>query len=327
MDSAVINVLIVDDLADNRDTLGALLSDAQDYRYHCIFARNGGEALALLEQQPIDVVLLDVMMPIMDGFETCRRIRSTPGLLDIPVIMVTALNDRDSRLKGIDAGADDFLSKPIDEDELLAKMRSIARLNRYRRLIEQSQRVAFLESYDALTQLPKRDLLLRQIDAALAKSAGQAGVAVLRVGLDNASDIGERLGSDSGDQLLNEVAARLMASVSRKVLSAVTLARLGGVQFALLLSNDGSDCKTASTAEHIAERLRQALRQPYSIDGQTLLLTASVGISLGPQDGSDAVTLLANAATTMAHVRHDGGDGQQFYTPALVSAAADASAT
>ncbi len=130
-------VLIVDDEPAGRETLEALLLKED---YHLGFARNGMEALAQAADLTPDVILLDVMMPGMDGFNVCRRLRSDPHLSEVPVIMVTALDDQDSRLQGIEAGADDFISKPFNRTELRARIRTITRLNRYRRLLAERAR-------------------------------------------------------------------------------------------------------------------------------------------------------------------------------------------
>jgi two-component system, cell cycle response regulator len=130
----LINVLIVDDEPLGRETLAALLSPL-GYQLH--FAANGAEALQLAIAIPPDLVLLDVMMPGMDGFEVCQKLRAHASLADLPVIMLTALDDRESRLRGIEAGADDFVSKPYDRVELRARVKTITRLNRYRRLVNE----------------------------------------------------------------------------------------------------------------------------------------------------------------------------------------------
>ncbi len=130
-------VLIVDDEPAGRETLEALLLKED---YHLGFARNGMEALTQAADLTPDVILLDVMMPAMDGFEVCRRLRSDPNLSEVPVIMVTALDDQDSRMQGIEAGADDFISKPFNRTELRARIRTITRLNRYRRLLSERAR-------------------------------------------------------------------------------------------------------------------------------------------------------------------------------------------
>ncbi|MBK8048229.1 MAG: response regulator [Anaerolineales bacterium] len=132
-------VLIVDDQSIGRDALEGVLLD-QAYDLH--FAVDGLDALSKATTIVPDVILLDVMMPGMDGFEVCRHLRADPVLKEVPVIMVTALDDRDSRLRGIEAGADDFATKPFDRAELRARVRTITRLNRYRRLL--SERLRFM---------------------------------------------------------------------------------------------------------------------------------------------------------------------------------------
>jgi DNA-binding response OmpR family regulator len=125
-------ILIVDDIAANRQTLVELL-DSGDY---CLVeASNGHEALRLAAESPPDLVLLDVMMPDLDGYAVCRRFRADARLAEMPVVMVTALDDHGSRLAGLEAGADDFITKPFDRAELRARVRTITRLNRFRRLV------------------------------------------------------------------------------------------------------------------------------------------------------------------------------------------------
>ncbi|MHB8884813.1 MAG: PleD family two-component system response regulator [Methylovirgula sp.] len=118
-------ILVVDDVLPNLKLLEARLT--AEY-FDVTTASNGPEALALCSRQDCDIVLLDVMMPGMDGFEVCRRLKRDPSTAHIPVIMVTALDQPADRLRGLDVGADDFLTKPIDEMTLLARVRSLARL-------------------------------------------------------------------------------------------------------------------------------------------------------------------------------------------------------
>jgi CheY-like chemotaxis protein len=127
-------ILIVDDQEIGRITLEGMLLPL-GYDLH--FAASGREALALLDRVRPDVVLLDVMMPEMDGFTVCRRIRATPRWRDVPVILVTALDDRDSRIRGLEAGADDFVSKPVDWAELRARVQTTISLGRTRRQLQE----------------------------------------------------------------------------------------------------------------------------------------------------------------------------------------------
>lgn len=131
-------ILIADDEPMARELLAEWLATEDDMRV--ITAGTGDEALEKALTVAPDVILLDVMMPGLDGFDVCRRLREEPAVAEVPVLLITALADRDSRLKGIEAGADDFITKPYDGAELRARVRTIARLNRYRRLLAERAR-------------------------------------------------------------------------------------------------------------------------------------------------------------------------------------------
>lgn len=125
-------ILAVDDLPQNLRLLDAVLSPRG---YRLLTAASGAEALAMLPESGADLVLLDIVMPEMDGYEVCRRIRSTPGFEYLPVVMITASGDQE-KLRAIEAGADDFVSKPFIQGELLARVASLARIKRYQDTIE-----------------------------------------------------------------------------------------------------------------------------------------------------------------------------------------------
>ncbi|MEK9164643.1 MAG: response regulator [Chloroflexota bacterium] len=131
-------ILIVDDDADVRQLLGTVLAGED---YVLAFANDGVETLQKAAELMPDLVLLDVMMPVMNGFDTCQRLRADPRLAEVPVIMITALDDLESRVRGIQSGADDFVSKPFEIIELQARVRTVTQLNRYRQLL--SERAKF----------------------------------------------------------------------------------------------------------------------------------------------------------------------------------------
>ncbi len=147
--SAPATVLIVDDTPESIEVMqGAFDGEG----YTILVADNGFKALALAEERKPDVVLLDVMMPVLDGFEVCRRMRQSATISQVPILLVTALDDRDSRLRGLEAGADDFISKPVDRLELRARVKTITRLNRFQRLAQAQQRLAQSERLDAIAR-------------------------------------------------------------------------------------------------------------------------------------------------------------------------------
>jgi class 3 adenylate cyclase/CheY-like chemotaxis protein len=127
-----VTILAVDDLPQNLRLLDAILSPRG---YRVLTATSGEEALAVLPTSGADLVLLDILMPGMDGYEVCRRIRSTPGFEFLPVVMITASGDQE-KVRAIEAGADDFVSKPLNQGELLARVASLARVKRYQDTIE-----------------------------------------------------------------------------------------------------------------------------------------------------------------------------------------------
>jgi signal transduction histidine kinase len=153
-------ILIVDDEPSARETLIAML-EGQGYKLE--EAVNGSEALEMAERLRPDLILLDVMMPGMDGFEVCRRIRSAPQLAEVPILILTALDDRTSLMTGIEAGADDYLSKPINRQELVARVRTITRLNRYRTLIEQRESLREMAERVVIAQEEERQRISRDL--------------------------------------------------------------------------------------------------------------------------------------------------------------------
>ncbi len=145
-------VLVVDDVPANVKLLDARLS--AEY-FDVTTAQNGNEALALCERAECDVVLLDVMMPDLDGFEVCRKLKSNPATHHIPVIMVTALDQPSDRVRGLEAGADDFLTKPVNDVALISRVRSLARL----KLMTDELRMRAVTSKEIGIQNPEREAI------------------------------------------------------------------------------------------------------------------------------------------------------------------------
>jgi len=134
----ITNILIVDDNAANRETLEAMLTGLG---HELRFAQSGDEALRQAFQLPPDLILLDINMPGMDGFEVCEKLRADSKLSGVPIVITTSRDDKDSKLKGINAGADDFITKPIDGMEIRARVKMILRLNRYRKSLQQQDEI------------------------------------------------------------------------------------------------------------------------------------------------------------------------------------------
>lgn len=130
---------MVDDEKLNVEILEGILSE----KYEVVTAYNGNEALLKVEKTSPDLILLDIMMPGMDGYEVCRMLKRNKKTLHIPIVMVTALTEKTDKIKAIEAGADDFLSKPVDVDELNARVKSLLRIKYYHdSLVEEQKRLS-----------------------------------------------------------------------------------------------------------------------------------------------------------------------------------------
>jgi len=156
-------ILIVDDEYVGRETLQSVL---EGEGYHLEMAENGLQAIEKAKALLPDVILLDVMMPGMTGFEVCQRIRNDPQVAEIPIIILTALDDRESLLNSLKAGADDFISKPFDRYELRARLIGITRLNRYHKLVQERTKLReahtqLLGAYEATIEGWSRAMDLR----------------------------------------------------------------------------------------------------------------------------------------------------------------------
>jgi putative two-component system response regulator len=159
-------ILVIDDESIARITIEALLSSEN---YEMYFAENGEEGITIASDIKPDIILLDVMMPGMNGFETCKKIRGMADLAEVPILLVTALDDRESRMSGLQSGADDFITKPYDIFELQIRIQNMTRLNRYRLLIDQRKEMdklhqELLEAYDLTIEGWSSALVIRDME-------------------------------------------------------------------------------------------------------------------------------------------------------------------
>ena len=145
-------VLVVDDNQENLELLQAYLEDID---CEAVSARDGLEALEIIANRPPDLILLDVMMPKMSGFEVCKRLKNDPKTSDIPIIMVTALNEFGDIERGIDSGTDDFISKPVNKLELLTRVRTMLKLKHLSDKLERT--LAYLSEIEKQAQITKSD--------------------------------------------------------------------------------------------------------------------------------------------------------------------------
>jgi len=293
-------VLVVDD---DRSTRSTLRHTLQRDGFRVEEASDGQQALAMLTSFQPDVILMDAMMPVMDGFTACARMQELPNGADIPVLMITALQDNSSVERAFAAGASDYIPKPIHYAVLSQRVRRIIEANRA------EKRIRHLAYNDVLTNLPNRTLFFELLGKSIdhARSAGQQ-VAVLFMDLDRFKYVNDNLGHAIGDRLLQDVAQR----VRQTVRSADAVARLGGDEFTVVLNELDSPASAASAAHNIV----RALSVPFPIDGHEIFVTASVGIAMFPHDGGDVATLVKHADSAMYRAKRTN-TGFQFYESSM----------
>ncbi len=411
-------------------------------------ARDGPEALATLEQQGIDLVLLDVDMPGMDGFEVCERMRLSPPLQDLPVLMMTGLHDLESVQRSYSAGATDFVVKPPNWVVLAHRVRYMVRASRTTRELRASEerlsqaqhmtnlgwwewdvaddrfigsdqfyrtfgldpdtfgqtrddflecvepddrdavreafakalqdgqpfsldhrivlgtgarrvvheqartkrdandrvllllgaaqdvterreiedRIRDLAYFDGLTGLPNRRLFQEKLHPALeAARRHRRTAALLFLDLDRFKRINDTMGHTAGDDLLREAAQRISQCI--RMTDCVVrpggqdrdflVARLGGDEFIVLLS----EIERVQDAARVARRVIDSLLRPFTLGGQEVFISGSIGIAIYPLDGEDPETLLKNADTAMYHAKDQGRNNYQFYTESMNASA------
>lgn len=284
-------ILIVDDSLAGRNLLNAILK-REGYRIE--FASTGREALEKAFEIKPDLVLLDVMLPDMDGFEVCSAIRSNPYTSLMPIIMVTALDDRISKLEGLQSGADEFLSKPLDALEVKARVRTVLKLDRFRRLL-----------YDRTTGLPNELLFVDYMDNIMIRRDQNktAHFAVFAVKLSNSLFINNHLAKINDQKMLKALLTNLQNG--RDDVKIISYNREG--YFSILLDSAGPD-----KAAGFAEELVNAFSRPVEyLDGE-MLLSCKIGIAIYPDNGSLGTELINNARLAY-EVNHNEQFNVRFY--------------
>jgi predicted signal transduction protein with EAL and GGDEF domain len=324
------NVLIVDDDPGARLLLGTALEMAG---FQVTSADSGTAALASFRAQPVDCIILDVVMPGMNGFDTCKALRAMTNCHHVPILMQTSLEDMDSVNRAYTAGATDFSSKGINPMLLAQRVKFLVRTKRTQdQLVASEARVRYLAYYDPLTALPNRQrlkqLLVDQVEWATPR---QSGVATLMLDIDNFSRINDTQGPAAGDTVLKEVASRLqhcLRDCDRSQFDAVAaasavvikdcVARTGGDEFGLVLPG----VSTAEAADSVARRVQLALARPLIIGEQEYPLSAAIGISIFPLDAADAENLINNADAAMHHAKKAHVGGLEFFKKSISARAA-----
>lgn len=312
-------ILIIDDVPKNIQVAASIL---QKTGYQMAFAQDGATALKQIATKRFDLILLDIMMPQMDGFEVCRRIRSNPANNEIPIIFLTAKEDADSIVKGFELGAMDYLTKPFNGAELQARVQTHlelyrskreliatnARLNREiseRRKVEKElerskEKYRELSIHDSLTGFYNTRHLYSAMETLTAESRRNGlNFSLIFLDIDNFKRVVDTHGHLNGSKALAEVADTIKRCLSAPAYGVA----YGGDEFVVVLP--GFDHPQAlEKAQEIRSKMLETVYLPGVTEG--VHLEASFGVSTYPDDASDIKTILAKADQAMFQVKSEG---------------------
>jgi diguanylate cyclase (GGDEF)-like protein len=299
------NILVVDDHPDNIEIIDARLTSRG---YRVSKATNGQEALDLVHADPPHLILCDVMMPVMDGYEVSRRIKGDESLPYIPIILVTARDSTQDKIDGLDAGADDYLTKPVNFPELEARVRSMLRIKQLQDQLDQknrelevaNKRLRQLSVTDGLTELFNHRHIheLLQEEFERSNRSGEP-IAVSMLDLDHFKRVNDTHGHPTGDVILYET-AQILRDTAREI---DMPGRYGGEEFIVILPNTTEDA-----AAHLAERIRQRVLDHVFRDEDTEVhMTLSCGVASFPGEGIDSPESLLKRADEALYAAKEGG--------------------
>ena len=303
-------VLLVEDNPGDARLLGKIFNEEGSHstkltRVDCMSA-----AETHLAEHAVNIILLDLGLPDAQGLEAIQRAHAAaPG---VPLVVLTGLDDELLAVQALQQGAQDYLIKgQIETRGLLRALRyAIERKTMESAALAMARQMAHSAEHDFLTGLPNRMLLNDRVGQAIALATRHTKkVAVLFLDLDGFKHINDSLGHPIGDKLLQSVAKRLVDCIR----GSDSVSRQGGDEFVLLLL----ELERAEDAAVTARRMLEAVAQPHTIDQHDLHVTASIGLSIYPDDGLDAETLIKNADTAMYQAKENGRRSFQFFKPAM----------
>jgi diguanylate cyclase (GGDEF)-like protein len=298
-------ILVVDDHEDNIELLRARL---EARGYEVFGASDGQAALDQVEHVSPDLILLDVMMPKMDGMEVVRRLKANKNLPFIPVIMQTALDSTENKVEGLDAGADDYITKPINFAELEARVNSLLRIKKLEteltdkknELSDLNDKLRRISLTDGLTEIDNRRSLEERLHEMWQHSLRlHEPIALIMCDIDKFKSVNDNFGHQAGDAVLKEV-AQLLKCDAREI---DRVGRYGGEEFLLILPGTVLDA-----AVTFAERLREKVdAHTFTYPGGTLKRTISCGVAASPHPRVKDQEALLRAADDALYVAKETG--------------------
>jgi diguanylate cyclase (GGDEF)-like protein len=307
---SITRLLLVEDMPGDSRLLRKMFNEEGSPSTEMTHVNCMSAAEAHLAAHAADIILLDLGLPDAQGLEAIRRAHAAaPG---VPVVVLTGLDDESLAVQALQQGAQDYLIKgQIETRGLLRSLRyAIERKTMESAALAMARQMAHSAEHDFLTGWPNRMLLNDRVGQAIALAARHVKkVAVLFLDLDGFKHINDSLGHQVGDKLLQSIAKRLVDCIR----GSDSVSRQGGDEFVVLLL----ELEHAEDAAVTARRMLQAVAQPHSIGQHDLHVTASIGVSVYPDDGLDADTLIKNADTAMYQAKENGRRSFQFFKPAM----------
>jgi len=269
------SVLIIDDNRTIRQQLRETLADTDLFETY-YEAGDGIEGFKSLLSEKIDIVLCDLEMPGMDGYKFLRMVASREELMDIPVIMLTSHEDQESKIRGLEAGASDYVTKPFFPAELLARVKVQLKIKSLQDSLKQSnQQLKELSQTDALTGLANRRHLMEILSTEFERSRrNDAHFSLLMIDLDHFKKVNDTYGHQEGDVVLRSLAELMQCHLRQYD----TAARFGGEEFSLVLPETDP-----VEAAGVAERIRKGIaKMAFTGEIEKLQITASIGVATSP---------------------------------------------
>ena len=300
-------ILIIDDTPANISILNETLKD----EYDVFFATSGAEGLRVAAALVPDLILLDIMMPEMDGFQVCRNLKASEQTSAIPVIYVTAVVSHQEEAKGLECGAVDYITKPISPPVVLIRVRNHLELTRRSRILEalseelarKNRQLQLLARMDGLTGLANRRFLDETLDAEV-RRAQRCGtpLSLIMCDIDFFKRYNDRYGHQAGDDALRRIGGLLQRLFQR---GSDFPCRYGGEEFAVILSDTGAD-----QAARLAEHLRCAMCEealPHAFSDVASCVTLSIGVVSAPaSEGRTAQWFIGQADAALYRSKDQG---------------------
>ncbi len=272
----------------------------ENENYDLNYAENGKDALALIKNDTPDLVILDILLPDIDGYEVCRRIRNNDSLVNLPVLFYSAIKTIDEKLLGLEMGASEFLSKSTDDRELLARIRNLLKT---KKKIDTAIASSF---YDPLTNVYSPQYFEHRInDECLRSRRYKRDLSCMLMDVDKFEMINNTFGTHTGDRTLKKIAEL----VQKNIRSADEVCRYKEDEFAVLLPETN-----LREAYAIAERVRQYLCMSDDLRNEcTVDLTVSCGVSFYGSGVKDTAELISQANTALKQAKKEGSNQTKFY--------------